>query len=62
MSLKTANKKGIHDYESRVKWVKREIQNELSANSVELISQHEIEMVRQSISIASIIKKSPKFP
>jgi integrase/recombinase XerD len=53
MSLKTVKKKGIHDYESRTKWVKRQIESELSKANVELITQYEMEMVRQSISIAT---------
>lgn len=53
MSPKNIKKKGIHDYESRTKWVKKQIQNELSSNNIELISQYDMEMVRQSISIAT---------
>ena len=53
MTLTTVNKKGIHDYESRTKWVKRQIAVELSGNNVELITQYEMEMVRQSIAIAT---------
>ncbi|MDH3311881.1 MAG: hypothetical protein OEM28_01885 [Nitrosopumilus sp.] len=45
MSLKTIKKKGIHDYESRTKWVKRQIESELSKANVELITQYEMEMV-----------------
>lgn len=53
VSLKAVKKKGIHDYESRVKWVKRQIRNELSSANVELITQYEMEMTRQSIAIAT---------
>ena len=53
MSLKTLKKKGIHDYESIMKGVKRQIKNELSAENVELIAQYDMEMVRQSIAIAT---------
>lgn len=53
MSLKVIKKKGIHDYETRTKLVKKQIQNELSENNVELISQYEMEMVCQSIAIAT---------
>ena len=53
MSLKILKKKGIHDYESIMKGVKRQIKNELSAENVELIAQYDMEMVRQSIAIAT---------
>ena len=49
VSLKSIKKKGIHDYESRTKWVKKQIEFELSQKNVELITQYEMEMVRQSI-------------
>ena len=53
MSLKTVKKKGIHDYDSIMKGIKKQIQNELSAENVELISQYDMEMVRQSIAVAT---------
>lgn len=53
MSLKTLKRKGIHDYDSIMNGVKRKIQIELSAENVELISQYDMEMVRQSIAIAT---------
>lgn len=53
MSLKTLKKNGIHDYDSIMKGVKRQIKNELSAKNVKLISQYDMEMVRQSIAIAT---------
>jgi len=53
VSLKTVKKKGIHDYDSIMKGVKRQIQEELSAENVELIAQYDMEMVRQSIAIAT---------
>ncbi len=53
MSLKTLKKNGIHDYDSIMKGIKKQIQNELSAENVELISQYDMEMVRQSIAIAT---------
>ena len=53
MSLKILKKKGIHDYDSIMKGVKRQIHEELSENNVELISQYDMEMVRQSIAIAT---------
>ena len=36
-----------------MKGVKRQIKNELSAENVELIAQYDMEMVRQSIAIAT---------
>ena len=53
MSLKTLKRKGIHDYDSIMKGVERQIRNELSAENVELISRYDMEMVRQSIAIAT---------
>lgn len=53
MSLKTLKRKGIHDYDSIMKGVERQIQNELSVENVELISKYDMEMVRQSIAIAT---------
>lgn len=53
MSLKSLKKKGIHDYQTRTALVKKQIRKELSSNNVELISQYEMEMVRQSIAIAT---------
>lgn len=45
--------KGIHDYDAIMKGVKRRIQDELSPENVELISQYDMEMIRQSIAIAT---------
>jgi len=53
VSLKTLKKKGTHDYDSMIKGVEKMIQTELSENNVELISQYDMEMVRQSIAIAT---------
>jgi hypothetical protein len=59
VSLKTVKKKGIHDYESIMKGVEKLMKTELSTENVELISQYDMEMVRQSItSIASRITVS----
>ena len=46
-------KRGIHDYESIMKGINRQLQIELSPANVELISQYDMEMVRQSIAIAT---------
>jgi len=53
VSLKTLKKKGTHDYDSMIKGVEKMIQTELPENNVELISQYDMEMVRQSIAIAT---------
>ena len=53
MSLKTIKKKEIHDYDAIMKGIKRRIQDELSPENVELISQYDMEMIRQSIVIAT---------
>ena len=53
MSLKTVKKRGIHDYESIMKGINRQLRIELSPDNVELISQYDMEMVRQSIAIAT---------
>lgn len=53
MSLKTVKKRGIHDYDSIMKGVKRKLRIELSENNFELISKYDMEMVRQSIAIAT---------
>ncbi len=53
VSLKTLKKKVIHDYDSIMKGVERQIRNELSAENVELIFKYDMEMVRQSIAIAT---------
>jgi len=45
VSLKTAKKKGIHDYDSIMKGVKKRIQEELSAENVELIAQYDMDLL-----------------
>lgn len=53
VSLKTLKRKGIHDYDSIMKGVERQIRIELSPENIELISQYDMEMIRQSIAIAT---------
>lgn len=53
MSLKTIKKRQIHDYDSIMKGVKRKLQIELSENNSTLIEKYDMEMVRQSIAIAT---------
>jgi integrase/ribosomal protein L40E len=53
MSLKTLKKKGIHNYDTIMEGVKKRIRSEMSAENVELIAQYDMEMVRQSIAVAT---------
>ena len=53
MSLKTIKKRQVHNYDSLMRSVNRQIRIELSGNNSELISKYDREMVRQSIAVAT---------
>ena len=53
LSLKTVKKRQIDDYDAIMKGIKRKLQIELSENNSQLIDRYDMEMVRQSIAIAT---------
>ena len=46
-------RKGVHDYDSRIKRIYNQLERELSAENIKLIRKYDREMVNQSIAVAT---------